>query len=113
MSAPAGVGDFGRQKWWCELRSTNKEPPRERGFFGPKGSQGTSSPLLWTIHRLWTGETGQKTLINQYGAGRETRTLTMFPSADFESAASTDSAIPARSRSIAEAGWPRNSAGRI
>src|SRR5690554_7956593 len=29
------------------------------------------------------------------GAGRGTRTLTLLPAADFESAASTDSAIPA------------------
>src|SRR5205085_2713811 len=31
----------------------------------------------------------------EFGAGRETRTLTVLPPADFESAASTDSAIPA------------------
>ena len=42
------------------------------------------------------------------GAGRGTRTLTLLRAADFESAASTDSAIPARARSIAEAAgcWP-------
>ena len=36
------------------------------------------------------------------GAGSGTRTHTLLRAADFESAASTDSAIPARARSIAE-----------
>ena len=35
----------------------------------------------------------------KFGAGRGTRTPTLFPAADFESAASTDSAIPAGGRS--------------
>src|SRR5438105_10077024 len=35
------------------------------------------------------------------GAGRGTRTLTVLPPADFESAASTDSAIPALSSRLA------------
>ena len=34
------------------------------------------------------------------GAGRETRTLMVSPPADFESAASTDSAIPAIGRDV-------------
>ena len=33
-------------------------------------------------------------------AGRETRTLTLFPEPDFESGASTGSAIPAHSRKV-------------
>jgi hypothetical protein len=36
------------------------------------------------------------TFIARFGAGKGTRTLTMSPPADFESAASTNSAIPAR-----------------
>src|SRR5690606_23761479 len=34
------------------------------------------------------------------GAGRGTRTLTLLPAADFESAASTDSAIPAKKNAV-------------
>ena len=41
------------------------------------------------------------------GAGRGTRTLTLLPAADFESAASTDSAIPAGKRRIIHACTPR------
>jgi hypothetical protein len=42
------------------------------------------------------GNTLQRQTIDFIGAGRGTRTPTLLPAADFESAASTDSAIPAR-----------------
>ena len=44
------------------------------------------------------------------GAGRETRTLTVSPPLDFESSASTSSAIPARAGSINDSRKPRLSA---
>jgi hypothetical protein len=45
---------------------------------------------------------GPDSLKRSRGAGSGTRTHTLLRAADFESAASTDSAIPARARSIAD-----------